>query len=32
MRNVGYAILIAIATVLGYSVASRLLEDSRDFR
>ena len=32
MRSIGYAILIAFATVLGYAVATRVLEDSRDFR
>lgn len=29
MRNL---LLIVVATLLGYAVASRILEDTRDFR
>ena len=32
MRSIGYALLIVFATVFGYALASRILEESRDFR
>lgn len=33
MRNgVLYVFLVALATIVGYTVATRTLEDSRDFR
>jgi len=32
MRSLGYTLLIVLATIFGYALASRIMEESRDFR
>jgi len=32
MRGLAYTLLIVFATLFGYALASRIMEESRDFR
>lgn len=32
MRSLGYALLIVLATIVGYSLTTRMMEETRDFR